>query len=188
MDLLQRFSNVHVPLVNWVLALAILHYKDGLLLFTLWVWTLHARSHSEVCKIRILTSSPYIGSSDTFRESHPLNRKTYSRNQTNKIMHGPMASPFQQLLSLLLVLLPSPLREHLLTSHVAVDEFHPIFLVPGVSCSDLEARLTEAYRLSVPRCGAMKGKGWFGLWKNISELLAHDYVQCFQEADEPDLR
>uniref|UniRef100_A0A0A9AEM0 Uncharacterized protein n=1 Tax=Arundo donax TaxID=35708 RepID=A0A0A9AEM0_ARUDO len=27
----------------------------------------------------------------------------------------------------------------------------------------------------------MKGKGWFGLWKNNSDLLAHDYVQCFQE-------
>ncbi|KAF8692672.1 hypothetical protein HU200_039500 [Digitaria exilis] len=92
-----------------------------------------------------------------------------------------MASSFQQLLSLLLLLLPSPLREHLSTSHVAVDEFHPIFLVPGVSCSDLEARLTEAYQPSVPHCGAMKGKGWFGLWHNTSELLAHDYVQCFQE-------
>jgi lysophospholipase-3 len=27
----------------------------------------------------------------------------------------------------------------------------------------------------------MKGKGWFGLWKNASDLTAHDYVDCFLE-------
>lgn len=94
------------------------------------------------------------------------------------------SSLLQQLLSLLLLLLPSPLRlrEHLSGNHaVSANNFHPIFLVAGVSCSDLEARLTEAYRPSVPHCGAMKGKGWFGLWKNSSELLSRDYMQCFEE-------
>ncbi|ONM20990.1 Lecithin-cholesterol acyltransferase-like 1 [Zea mays] len=94
------------------------------------------------------------------------------------------SSLLQQLLSLLLLLLPSPLRlrEHLSGNHaVSANNFHPIFLVAGVSCSDLEARLTEEYRPSVPHCGAMKGKGWFGLWKNSSELLSRDYVQCFEE-------
>lgn len=94
------------------------------------------------------------------------------------------SSLLQQLLSLLLLLLPSPLRlrEHLSGNHaVSANNFHPIFLVAGVSCSDLEARLTEEYRPSVPHCGAMKGKGWFGLWKNSSELLSHDYAQCFEE-------
>ncbi|ONM20969.1 Lecithin-cholesterol acyltransferase-like 1 [Zea mays] len=76
------------------------------------------------------------------------------------------SSLLQQLLSLLLLLLPSPLRlrEHLSGNHpVSANNFHPIFLVAGMSCSDLEARLTEEYRPSVPHCGAMKGKGWFGL-------------------------
>jgi lysophospholipase-3 len=27
----------------------------------------------------------------------------------------------------------------------------------------------------------MKGKGWFELWKNASDLVAHDYVDCFLE-------
>jgi lysophospholipase-3 len=53
--------------------------------------------------------------------------------------------------------------------------------MPGLTCSELEARLTDAYRPTVPRCGAMKGKGWFGLWDNCSDLLAHHYVQCFIE-------
>ena len=81
------------------------------------------------------------------------------------------SAPLQQLLSLLLLLLPSPLREHLSgNNHAGVNDFHPIFLVPGVSCSDLEARLTEAYRPSAPQCGATKGNGWFGLWSNVSDL------------------
>ena len=90
------------------------------------------------------------------------------------------SAPLQQLLSLLLLLLPSPLREHLSgNNHAGVNDFHPIFLVPGVSCSDLEARLTEAFRPSAPHCGAMKGKGWFGLWNNVSDLAVHEYVDSF---------
>ncbi|KAL6848201.1 hypothetical protein ACP4OV_022329 [Aristida adscensionis] len=58
---------------------------------------------------------------------------------------------------------------------------HPIVLVPGVSCSELEARLTAAYRPSTPRCGALKGKGWFGLWANCTDITAHRYVPCFAE-------
>ncbi|TVU11040.1 hypothetical protein EJB05_44602, partial [Eragrostis curvula] len=27
----------------------------------------------------------------------------------------------------------------------------------------------------------MKGKGWFSLWENASNLVHHDYVQCFEE-------
>ncbi|XP_062189813.1 lecithin-cholesterol acyltransferase-like 1 [Phragmites australis] len=100
-------------------------------------------------------------------------------------------TPLVRLLPLLLLLLlPSPVREYLSAASnrrpkddvaAAAAALHPIVLVPGVSCSELEARLTEAYRPSVPRCGAMKGKGWFGLWANCSDLPAHDYVRCFQE-------
>jgi hypothetical protein len=96
--------------------------------------------------------------------------------------------PLLRLLSLVLVLLPHPLRDLLpVNTHHQPNpkdgsvDLHPIVVVPGVSCPDLEARLTEAYRPSTPRCRAMKGKGWFGLWENSSELLAHDYVQCFEE-------
>ncbi|EEE57276.1 hypothetical protein OsJ_07327 [Oryza sativa Japonica Group] len=99
-----------------------------------------------------------------------------------------MASIVPVLLRLLLLLLPLPLiRDHLWPSHRRptpqddAGELHPIFLVPGASCSDLEARLTEAYRPSTAHCGAMKGKGWFGLWENNTELLVHDYADCSLE-------
>ncbi|KAL6611261.1 hypothetical protein ACP70R_039189 [Stipagrostis hirtigluma subsp. patula] len=62
-----------------------------------------------------------------------------------------------------------------------VGELHPIILVPGLGCTDLEVRLTDAYHPSIPRCGAMKGKGWFGLWTNTSDLVAGDDVECFEE-------
>ncbi|TKW31828.1 hypothetical protein SEVIR_2G131700v4 [Setaria viridis] len=98
-----------------------------------------------------------------------------------------MSNPLLRLLlPLLLLLLPPPLREYFSASHRPKDagfsgELHPVVLVPGQSCNDLEARLTEAYKPSAPRCGAMKGNEWFGLWKNVSDLAAHDYVDCFVE-------
>jgi len=99
---------------------------------------------------------------------------------------------------LLLLLLPPSLREYLSpainrmpeeegygsTSSTAAPGggvLHPMVLVPGLTCSELEARLTDAYRPTLPHCGAMKGKGWFGLWANCSDLLAHHYVPCFVE-------
>ncbi|CAN6171355.1 unnamed protein product [Urochloa humidicola] len=89
-----------------------------------------------------------------------------------------MSTPLVRLLlPLLLLLLPPALREYMLAS--PQPKIHPVVLVPGFGCSDLEARLTEAYRPSAPWCGAMKGKGWFELWKNVSDLAAHDYVGCF---------
>jgi lysophospholipase-3 len=55
-------------------------------------------------------------------------------------------------------------------------------LFAGFSCPDLEARLTEAYTPSLPRCGALKGKGWFPIYRyNTLDLVQHDYVPCFQE-------
>ncbi|KAL6600325.1 hypothetical protein ACP70R_045125 [Stipagrostis hirtigluma subsp. patula] len=92
---------------------------------------------------------------------------------------------YNLLLHLLLLLLPPVLHDYRLASErpkdAAVGELHPIILVPGLGCTDLEARLTDAYHPSVPRCGAMKGKGWFGLWNNASDLVSHDYVECFEE-------
>ena len=111
-----------------------------------------------------------------------------------------MARILQVVAPLLLLLLPTGLRK-LLSPTTTIDHqpsegaangggtttgggevlLHPLVLVPGLTCSELEARLTDAYRPSVPRCGAMKGKGWFGLWANCSDLPAHHYVQCFIE-------
>jgi hypothetical protein len=114
-------------------------------------------------------------------------RAEHAAGTSSHLTHQRMGSshPLLRLLSLVLLLLPHPLRDLLGVNHhhpkdASVD-LHPIVVVPGISCPDLEARLTEAYRPSTPLCGAMKGKGWFGLWENSSELLAHDYVQCFEE-------
>ncbi|TVU21969.1 hypothetical protein EJB05_31641 [Eragrostis curvula] len=96
-----------------------------------------------------------------------------------------MAPFFVRFLPLLLLLLPTALRDYLpnrqWNDDAAGDELSPIVLFPGASCSELEARLTDAYRPSTPRCGAMKGKGWFGLWQNCSDLPAHHYIPCFME-------
>ncbi|CAL5008060.1 unnamed protein product [Urochloa decumbens] len=92
-----------------------------------------------------------------------------------------MAAPLR-LMALFLLMLPSPLRKYLSVSHHRPKEaLHPIVLVPGASCPNIEVRLTEPYMPSVPRCGAMKGTGWFELWVNASDVLAHDYVECFKE-------
>jgi hypothetical protein len=86
-----------------------------------------------------------------------------------------------------LLLLPPSVREYLTASNGppqdagGVSELHPIVLLAGLGCSDIEARLTDTYRPSVPRCGTMKGKGWFDLRHNTSDLLALDYVRCFKE-------
>uniref|UniRef100_A0A0D9YUA7 Uncharacterized protein n=1 Tax=Oryza glumipatula TaxID=40148 RepID=A0A0D9YUA7_9ORYZ len=106
-----------------------------------------------------------------------------------------MASIIPVLLRLLLLLLPLPLiRDHLWApSHHHhrptppqddAGELHPIFLVPGASCSNLEARLTEAYRPSTAHCGAMKGKGWVSdsFWSSSSVLV------LIQIKRDPDLR
>jgi lysophospholipase-3 len=45
----------------------------------------------------------------------------------------------------------------------------------------MEARLTDAYTPSLPRCGELKGKGWFPLWNRTADLVDHDYVPCFKE-------
>jgi lysophospholipase-3 len=102
-----------------------------------------------------------------------------------------MSNAFLRLLPLLLMLLPPPLRDYLWAAkelpsvdHGAgrqLEVYHPIILLPGVSCPDLEARLTDAYTPSLPHCGALKGKGWFPLWKNTWDVVNHDYLPCFEE-------
>ncbi|CAN6381223.1 unnamed protein product [Urochloa humidicola] len=91
--------------------------------------------------------------------------------------------------ALLLLLLPSPLRDmfsssiHRQQQHPAGGSgLHPIVLVPGVTCPDLEARLTDAYEPSSPRCGRMRRKkGWFGLWTNRTWALDADRAACVED-------
>nr|CAB3480797.1 unnamed protein product [Digitaria exilis] len=60
---------------------------------------------------------------------------------------------------------------------------HPIILVPSYTCSTLDARLTDEYRPppGMPWCGAMKGKGWFRLWKNHTALQDPRLMPCYAD-------
>ncbi|TVU31476.1 hypothetical protein EJB05_23162 [Eragrostis curvula] len=57
----------------------------------------------------------------------------------------------------------------------------PVVVVPGYATNELDARLTELYRPSSPRCGARKGKGWFRLYLNHAALEDPAEVPCFAE-------
>ncbi|KAF7069403.1 hypothetical protein CFC21_075038 [Triticum aestivum] len=85
----------------------------------------------------------------------------------------------------LLFLLPPPLRHYLSPASGGrasqLNVKHPIILLPGFSCSNLEARLTDEYAPSQPRCGALKGQGWFPLWNDTWAIVNHDYLPCFEE-------
>ncbi|CAM0950537.1 unnamed protein product [Alopecurus aequalis] len=63
----------------------------------------------------------------------------------------------------------------------APHQLHPIVLVPGYATNELDARLTELYQPSSPRCGERKGKGWFRLYLNYSSLQDPANVPCFAE-------
>ena len=47
----------------------------------------------------------------------------------------------------------------------ATSSVHPVVLVPGNTCGQLDARLTDRYEPPTPGCGIPKqGRGWFRLW------------------------
>jgi lysophospholipase-3 len=55
-------------------------------------------------------------------------------------------------------------------------------LLPGNTCSQLEARLTDAYRPPAPQCGAGKGNGrWFRLWKNSTAMEDPELAPCLSD-------
>ena len=89
--------------------------------------------------------------------------------------------------ALLLLLLPASLRVRgqLPASHRRQAEdgigggLHPIVLIPGLSCPDLEARLTDAYRPLTPGCSRVEGEGWFGLRTNRTWELDAERAECF---------
>ncbi|OEL38735.1 Lecithin-cholesterol acyltransferase-like 1 [Dichanthelium oligosanthes] len=61
-------------------------------------------------------------------------------------------------------------------------DLHPIVLLPGHTCSQLLARLTDEYEpAAAPSCGAQKGKGWFRLWENYTALQDPDLLPCYAE-------
>ncbi|SPT20663.1 unnamed protein product [Triticum aestivum] len=71
-----------------------------------------------------------------------------------------------------------PLLLHILSTfflagqgHVIKDAggVHPVVLLPGNTCSQIEVRLTDAYEPPSPLCAARKGDGrWHRLWKNTT--------------------
>ncbi|KAK8448585.1 hypothetical protein SEVIR_7G054100v4 [Setaria viridis] len=53
----------------------------------------------------------------------------------------------------------------------ATPSLHPVVLVPGNTCGQLDARLTDEYEPPTPACGIPKqGRGWFRLWENFTAL------------------
>ncbi|XP_037462684.1 lecithin-cholesterol acyltransferase-like 1 [Triticum dicoccoides] len=73
---------------------------------------------------------------------------------------------FQRLLPLVvLLLLVAPPSS-------AVPSLRPVVLVPGNTCSQLEARLTDEYEPpQASGCGVPRqGRGWFRLWDNFTAL------------------
>ncbi|KAF8701829.1 hypothetical protein HU200_033151 [Digitaria exilis] len=60
---------------------------------------------------------------------------------------------------------------------------YPVVLVPCYTCSNLDARLTDEYQPppGMPWCGAMKGKGWFRLWKNQTALQDPRLMPCYAD-------
>ncbi|TVU31300.1 hypothetical protein EJB05_22982, partial [Eragrostis curvula] len=58
---------------------------------------------------------------------------------------------------------------------------NPVVLLPGYSCSQLEARLTDDYH-PPPACGSQKGGGWFRLWENYTAVKQDPaLVPCYAD-------
>ncbi|CAN6329770.1 unnamed protein product [Urochloa humidicola] len=75
--------------------------------------------------------------------------------------------------------LPPP-REQAATVDKDDPGLHPVVLVPGNTCSQLEGRLTDAYQPPSPQCGANEdGSGrWFRLWRNTTAMEDPDLAPC----------
>ncbi|CAN6169794.1 unnamed protein product [Urochloa humidicola] len=60
---------------------------------------------------------------------------------------------------------------------------HPVVLVPGYTCSNLDARLTDEYQPppGMTWCGARKGKGWFRLWHNQTAVQDPRLLPCYAD-------
>ncbi|WVZ81759.1 hypothetical protein U9M48_029101 [Paspalum notatum var. saurae] len=60
---------------------------------------------------------------------------------------------------------------------------HPLVLLPGFTCSQFDARLTDEYMPPTPGCGVQKqGRGWFRLWENFTALQTDPaLLPCYQD-------
>jgi lysophospholipase-3 len=81
---------------------------------------------------------------------------------------------------LVLVLLLAALSTE---AHEATPGLHPVVLLPGYSCSQLEARLTDEYKPPTPGCGVPKqGRRWFRLWDNYTALQEDPaLLPCYED-------
>uniref|UniRef100_A0A0D3HBF5 Lecithin-cholesterol acyltransferase-like 1 n=1 Tax=Oryza barthii TaxID=65489 RepID=A0A0D3HBF5_9ORYZ len=79
---------------------------------------------------------------------------------------------------------PVVLHLFLLWPHAAsASGLHPVVLLPGATCTQLEARLTDAYLPPSPQCAAAaaaapRGARWFRLWKNSTALDDPTVAPC----------
>ncbi|XP_062190940.1 lecithin-cholesterol acyltransferase-like 1 [Phragmites australis] len=97
-----------------------------------------------------------------------------------------MATQLYRLLPLLLFLPfilvrrgTSPPRQRAATGDAGL---HPVVLLPGATCSQLEARLTDAYEPHSPQCATGKGNGrWFRLWKNSTAMQDPCAAPCLAD-------
>ncbi|XP_066387329.1 lecithin-cholesterol acyltransferase-like 1 [Miscanthus floridulus] len=60
---------------------------------------------------------------------------------------------------------------------------HPVILLPGYSCGQLDARLTDEYKPPTPGCGVPKqGRRWFRLWENYTALQEDPaLLPCYED-------
>jgi lysophospholipase-3 len=59
---------------------------------------------------------------------------------------------------------------------------HPVVLLPGNTCSQLEARISDEYQPPSPQCAAAKGNGrWFLLWKNSTAMQDPELAPCLAD-------
>jgi lysophospholipase-3 len=60
---------------------------------------------------------------------------------------------------------------------------YPVVLVPGNTCSQLEARLTDAYEPppESPQCGVGERGRWFRLWRNATAMDDPAVAPCLSD-------
>ncbi|KAF8780648.1 hypothetical protein HU200_001250 [Digitaria exilis] len=66
-----------------------------------------------------------------------------------------------------------------LAQDAATPGLHPVVLVPGNTCGQLDAQLTDEYEPLTAGCGIPKqGLGWFRLWENFTALQEDPSLSC----------
>ncbi|KAG2550125.1 hypothetical protein PVAP13_9KG238800 [Panicum virgatum] len=93
-----------------------------------------------------------------------------------------IAAGLRRWAALLLVPAVAAILSKSLSSRSAVQPpLPPVVVVPGYASNELDARLTELYRPSSPRCAAGRGRGWFRLFLDSTALEDPAGVRCFAE-------